>query len=43
MKLVGIKMQEKSRSHKDAAGAHRAQVKPNRAPTELVLQNMQLD
>ena len=41
LKLESVKKHEQSKSHKDAAAAHRAQVRPDHAPMELALQSME--
>ena len=41
MKLESIKKHEQSQTHRDAAGAQRAQVRPDRAPMEVALQSME--
>ena len=41
MKLESIKKHEQSKSHKDAAGAHRARIRPDDAPIERALHSME--
>ena len=41
LKLESVKKHEQSKSLKDAAAAHRAQVRPDHAPMELALQSME--
>ena len=41
MKLESIKKHEQSKFHKDAAGAHHAQLRPDNAPMERALHSME--